>query len=134
MMGISFGGVLPEPCSRPGVFWEHVFEDDDDGQPAPEATIFLRPDWDRSWSENQRGWSYKTATRIQQRGHEYSSSLSKERLATIARDTIVDAIRVVFISMVKRWKLESGGPTGAAAKKKRNEYAKITGRKRIVSA
>lgn len=130
---MSFGGTLPTPCKRPGVFWEHIFEEDDDGEPGTEPTTFLRPDWDRPWTENQRGWSYKTATRIQQRGHEYSSSLTKERLATTARDTIVDAIAVVFASMVKRWKLESGGKVGEAAKKKRNEYAKISGRKRTVS-
>lgn len=126
MMGLPFNGDLPKPCSA-GTYWEAIYEEG-----ATESTSLLRPDWTSTWSDNQRSWSLRATVRIQTRGHEYASSLSKEHLTSLSRDTIVDAIRVVFLSMVKRWKLANASD-GAAIKKKRNLYAKKCQRKRNVS-
>lgn len=125
MMGLPFNGELPKPFS--GTYWESVYEEG-----VTELTSLLRPDWEATWSANQSSWSLKAVLRIQTRGHEYAASLSKQHLMALSRDTIVNAIRVVFLSMAKRWKLEHA-QDGEKVKKERNLYAKKSGRKRNVS-
>ncbi|KAH9850176.1 hypothetical protein C2E23DRAFT_887610 [Lenzites betulinus] len=126
LMGITSKNPLPEPMQLEGTWWEAVYNGS--GNNITSESL-LRPHWSRPWANNEAGWSLKVAIRIQRRGTEYTTALSQEHLASLSRERITDALRVVFLSMAKRWKMENGGE-GAAAKKERNLQAKSKARKK----
>lgn len=130
MMGISTNGKLPRAFGG-GTYWEVVYTPSEQpGEPHIEEHL-LRPDWERPWSDNKRGWSFYAVSRVKTHGHSYSTSLSPERLAETPRDVIEDAIRVVFKGMVRNWKLQEDDD-GEAKKKERNRLQKIKNRKKLV--
>ncbi|KAH9854524.1 hypothetical protein C2E23DRAFT_901973 [Lenzites betulinus] len=59
MMGIAFGGPLPRPCASTGTYWERIYEMNMAGTAVDDAQRYLRPDWERPWSDNQSGWSVR---------------------------------------------------------------------------
>ncbi|KAH9847643.1 hypothetical protein C2E23DRAFT_863160 [Lenzites betulinus] len=126
LMGITSKNPLPEPMPSEGTWWEAVYSGSGDNIT---SESLLRPHWARPWANNEAGWSLKVAIRIQRRGTEYTTALSQEHLASLSRERITDALRVVFMSMAKRWKMENGGE-GQAAKKERNKQAKSNARKK----
>ncbi|KAI9063736.1 hypothetical protein FKP32DRAFT_1571247, partial [Trametes sanguinea] len=131
MMGICPGGALPEPVALAGVHWEYIPSGPPDHPLAPqrEEDSFLRPDWERPWKVNKKGWLLEVTQRIQRSGHKYTNALSREHLSELSHETIARAVKVVFQTMVKNWRMQSED-NGEDTKKARNLQAKISNRKR----
>ncbi|KAH9889469.1 hypothetical protein C8Q73DRAFT_793667 [Cubamyces lactineus] len=130
LMGISTSEKLPRPLGG-GTFWESrpmsPQREGLDGETLMES--ILRPDWDRPWAVNKKGWVYRATSRIKANGHDYTSALSQEQLESLSRDTIDHTIQVVFKNLVRNWKLQTEG-NGMAQKQARNLSQKMNGRKK----
>ncbi|KAL7279487.1 hypothetical protein ACG7TL_007330 [Trametes sanguinea] len=132
IMGICPGGDLPQPVAMGGVYWEYIPSGPLGDLNAPahrEEDSFLRPDWDRSWKVNKKGWLLEVTQRIQRSGHKYTNALSREHLNALSHESIARAVKVVFHTMVKNWRMQVD-EEGHDAKKMRNLNAKKYNRKR----
>ncbi|OSD04073.1 hypothetical protein PYCCODRAFT_1424325 [Trametes coccinea BRFM310] len=78
---------------------------------------------------NKKGWLLEVTQRIQHSGHKYSNALSREHLNALSHETITRAVKVVFHTMVKNWRMQADH-NGEDAKKMRNLQAKINNCKR----
>ncbi|KAH9856061.1 hypothetical protein C2E23DRAFT_882193 [Lenzites betulinus] len=130
LMGVTAKTPLPKPCELQETWWEAAYTRDTEDNDMITKESLLRPQWGLPWTENEAGWSLKVAVRIQSRGTEYTTALTQEHLASLSRETVIGAIRAVFMSMAKRWKMESAGEHGEEQRQLRNSLAKCKMRKK----
>ncbi|KAI0709532.1 hypothetical protein C8T65DRAFT_196772 [Cerioporus squamosus] len=89
---------LPEPLGN-GEFWEEV-EHEVSGKRVVQR--MLRPDWQRSWEENSRGWLLELIERIQTDGWQYSK-YPRDQLANTSTAAIQQHIHTWWKGVVYKY-------------------------------
>ena len=100
-----------------------------EGEDEPVARRCLRPDWERGWPDNERGWMQEAIKMIQRNGNVWTKGIDIQ--STSYAELEYGLSVVWFKTMAKRWKKEH------QPKVEQNAHAtadKIKGRKIKVSA
>ncbi|KAI9065737.1 hypothetical protein FKP32DRAFT_1602181 [Trametes sanguinea] len=111
---------LPAPLGGKR-FWLESQPVADDGTPAASERR-LRPDWERSWADNQAGWLLDVVHRIRENGASYTKTPgATELFAGLTEVQVESAIHTCWKTFVKKYRAQK-------AEKTKLENDKVTGK------
>ncbi|KAI0351283.1 hypothetical protein OH77DRAFT_1411375, partial [Trametes cingulata] len=123
-MEITEADPLPQPLPN-GMFWEPIMMiDPRTGESI--ASRRLRPDWDKSWADNESAWLLDVVNRIRTDAREYT----EYNFGSISQERLTKALSSVWKGLIKKWNLQTAT---APTKDEKSRQNKKNQRKTMVS-